>query len=64
MEVVLSPELGLGLIVLVDEEGLESGAEVDMPAPEAPEWRLGVPFVVSPELAVLAMVLCHIVKKL
>ncbi len=64
MEIVLSPQLGLGFIVLVGEEGFESGTKVDMPAPEAAERRLGVPVVVSPELAVLARVLCHNVKKL
>ena len=59
MEVVLPPQFCLGLLVLVGEEGLEAGAEVDMPAPEAAEDRFGILVVVRPELAVLARVLCH-----
>lgn len=61
MEVVLSPELRLCLLVLMGEEGLEARAEDDMPPPEAAERRLGIPVIVSPELTVLAgiILMCH-----
>ena len=62
VEIVLSPQFGLGLPVLVGEVGLPAGAEVDVPAPEAAEGRLGPPVVVGAELAVLAGVFSHNVK--
>lgn len=60
-EIVLFAECGFGLFVLMGEEGLEARAEIDVPAPEAAEGRLGVLVVVCAELAVLAGVglLCH-----
>lgn len=61
---VLLPDGGFGLCILVGEEGLEAWAEVDVPAPEPAPERLGTLFIVRPELAGLAgiMLLCHNAK--
>ena len=59
LEIVLLPEDGLDGIVLMGEIGLETGAEVDVPAPESSERRLGPLVIVSAELAGFAGVLCH-----
>ena len=58
---VLLPDGGFGLWILVGEEGLEARAEVDVPTPEAAPQGLGILVVVSPELAGLARVFlfCH-----
>lgn len=60
LEIVLLPEGGLDGVFLVSEIGLEAGAEVDVPAPDAAEHRFRILVVVRSELAVLAGVLCHI----
>ncbi len=54
MEVVLSPQFSLGHFILVGEIGLPAGAEIDVPAPEPSERRLGILIVVRLELAGLA----------
>lgn len=59
MEIVLSPQFSLRLFILMGEVCLEPGTEVDVPAPEPSEDRIGILVVVSAELAVLARVLCH-----
>ena len=59
MEVVLSTELGLGLLVLVGEIGLEAGTEIDVPAPDAAKGRFGVLVIVCAKLTGFARVLCH-----
>ena len=41
------------------EIGLEARAEIDVPAPETTDDRLGILVVVSPELAGLAGIACH-----
>lgn len=58
---VLLPDGGFGLCILVGEEGLEAWAEVDVPTPEAAPQGLGILVVVSPELAGLAreFLFCH-----
>ena len=58
-KVVLLAKLGLGLGVLVGEIVLPAGTEVDVPAPESSERRLGPLVIVSAELAGFAGVLCH-----
>ena len=58
-EVVLLADGCLGLLVLMGEIGLEAGAEIDMPAPDAAEDRFGILVVMRPELAVFAGILCH-----
>ena len=52
LEVILLPQRRLRLLVLMREVRLEAGAEIDMPAPEPAEERLGVLVVVSAEFAV------------
>ena len=52
LEVILLPQRGLRLLVLMREISLEAGTEVNMPAPEPPEERLGVLVVVRAKLAV------------
>ena len=59
LEIVLLPEDGLDGVVLVGEIGLEAGAEVDVPPPDAAEHRFRILVVVRSELAVLAGILCH-----
>ena len=59
LEIVLLPEDGLDGVVLVGEIGLEAGAEVDVPPPDAAEHRFRILVVMRSELAVLAGVLCH-----
>ena len=59
---VLLPERGLRLLVLMGEIVLPAGAEVNVPAPKTPEEGLGIIVVGCAELAVLARVgclLCH-----
>ena len=56
LEVVLLPDGGFGLVVLVGEIGTEAGTEVDMPAPESADGRFGIFVVVSPETAGLTRV--------
>jgi hypothetical protein len=59
-EVVLFPDSGLGLFILMVEVSLEARAEVDMPAPEPTEERLGIPVIVSAKLTGFAgVVLGH-----
>ena len=62
VEVVLSPQLGLRLFILMGEVGLPAGAEVDVPAPESSEGRLRAPVIVCAKLAFLTGVLCHRIK--
>ena len=59
VEIILSPQFSLGLFILMSEIGLPTGAEVDVPAPESSERRLGPLVIVSAELAGFAGVLCH-----
>ena len=59
VEIVPSHQFRLGLLILMGEVGLEAGAEVDVPAPETAQRRFGIPVVVGPELAVLAVILFH-----
>ena len=59
VEVILSPQFSLGLLILTGEVSLPAGAEVDVPAPESSEGRLRAPVIVGAELAFLTGVLCH-----
>ena len=59
MEVVLLPQHDLHRIVLMRKEGLESRAEIDVPAPEFAEERLRVIVVMRSEFAVFAGVFVH-----
>ena len=52
-------QLLLGLLVLVGEIVLPTGAEIDVPAPESSQKRFGIIVICGPELAVFARVLCH-----
>ncbi len=59
VEVILSLQFSLGLLILMGEVSLPAGAEVDMPAPESSKGRLRAPVIVGAELAFLTGVLCH-----
>lgn len=60
-EVVLLAELGLGSFVLVEEISLPTGAEIDVPTPNAAAELLGILVVLGPHRASLTIVLllCH-----
>ena len=62
VEVILSSQFSLGLLILMGEVCLPAGAEVDMPAPESSEGRLRAPVIVCAKLAFLTGVLCHRIK--
>ena len=53
---VLLPESGLRLLILMGEIVLPARAEIDVPAPETPKQGLGILVVGCAELAVLARV--------
>jgi hypothetical protein len=59
VEVVFFTKDSLGFFILMGEICFETGAEVDMPAPEPAKDRFGILVVVRVELAVLARVLGH-----
>ena len=54
IEIVLVPERGFGVVVLVGEVGPPARAEVDVPAPEASKDALGVLVIPCLESAGLA----------
>ena len=55
-EIVLSPQFGLGGLVMMREVGLPARAEIDMTTPDAAQGRFGVPIVVCAKLAGLARI--------
>jgi hypothetical protein len=54
LKVILLAKVLLGLFILIGEIGPEARAEIDVPAPEAAQYTLGVLVIVSAELAGLA----------
>ena len=59
LKLILLPQRSLCLLVLMREIALESRAEIDMPAPEPADERLGVLVVMRAQLAVFAGVFGH-----
>ena len=59
LEIILFPDRGLRLLVLMGEIRLEAGAEVDVPTPESAQERLRGLVVMRAELAVFAGVVGH-----
>ena len=59
LEIVLLPQHGLYRIILMRKVGLESRAEIDVPAPEFTEERLRILVVMRSEFAVFAGVFVH-----
>ena len=60
-EVILSPQFGLFLLALGGEVAFPARTEVNVPAPELSQERIGLLIIFSPQFA-LFTILCHIDK--